>query len=131
MGYPYIRWVLQQEDGTEFQSIHQRWRPRTLFLQHQVRLLLKDMQARYTDLELARQELATLEYAAKYLKYLARMRIWIRDAHFAWKADQLKFLKSVAGFYSDYGAVLRLLKFDELRGKFTEPAVTQVETTGV
>ena len=71
-----------------------------------------------------------LEQASKYLKYLRRMRLWIRNANFAWRADQLRFLKSVAGFYSDYGAILRLLRMDELRGKFSEPATT-VNTTGV
>lgn len=127
--YNYIPWILDQESGEDFQSVHQQWRPRNLFMLRQVQLLLKDIQYRYESLEIARDELVTLEYAAKYIKYLRRMRIWIRDANFAWKADQLKFLKSVAGFYSDYGIVLRLLRIDQLRGKFTEPSAT--ETTGV
>jgi hypothetical protein len=95
--------------------------------------MLKDVRSRYDSLELARDELVTLEYAPKYIKYLRRMRIWLREASFAWKADQLRFLKSVAGFYSDYGAVLRLLKTDQLRGKFvnTEPAEQTLITTGV
>jgi hypothetical protein len=123
---------LEQEEGSEFQSVHQRWRPRDLLLLRQVQLILKDIRARYTNLELARGELQSLEYAAKYIKYIQRMRIWVRSAEFAWKADQLKFLKSVAGFYSDYGAVLRLMKVDQLRGKFTEPAaIPETITTGV
>jgi hypothetical protein len=127
--YHYIPWILEQEAGSEFESVHQRWRPRNLFLMRQVQLILKDMDSRQANLELARDELQSLEYAAKYIKYIRRMRIWVRDAGFAWKADQLRFLKSAAGFYSDYGAILRLLKMDQLRGKFTEPAV--VNTTGV
>lgn len=130
MQYRYISWILEQEIGADFQTVHQRWRPQDLLLLRQVQLILKDTRARYENLELARAELKTLEYASKYLKYLQRMRLWRRDAEFSWKADQLKFLKSVAGFYSDYGAVLRLLRIDQLRGKFTEPAAT-TETIGV
>lgn len=132
MRYHYIPWILEQEEGTAFQSVQQRWRPKDLLLLRQTQLLLKDIRARYTNLELARGELQSLESAAKYLKYLQRMRIWVRSADFAWNADQLKFLKSVAGFYSDYGAVLRLMRVDLLRGKFTEPASTlETNTTGV
>jgi hypothetical protein len=132
--YRYIPWILEQEIGSDFQTISQRWRPKNLFLLRQVQLMLKDVKSRYDTLELARDELVTLEYAPKYIKYLKRMQIWQREASFAWKADQLRFLKSVAGFYADYGAVLRLLKTDQLRGKFvnTEPAeqITSI-TTGV
>jgi len=116
--YKYIPWILEQEGTTAFQSVHQRWRPKDLFLMRQVQLIIKDIQSRYESLELARDEFKTLEYGPKYIKYLQRMRIWVREARFAWKADQLRFLKSVAGFYSDYGAVLRLLRMDQLRGKF-------------
>jgi hypothetical protein len=93
----------------------------------QVQLILKDIQSRYANLEVARDEFKLLENASKYFKYLQRMRIWVRDAGFAWKADQLRFLKSVAGFYSDYGAVLRLLKMDQLRGKFSSPTTEQID----
>lgn len=128
MQYHYIPWLLEQESDSEFQSVHQRWRPRDLFLMRQVQLILKDMQSRQENLELARDEFQTLEFAAKYDKYIRRIRIWLRDANFSWKADQLRFLKSVAGFYSDYGAILRLLRIDQIRGKFLEPALN---TTGV
>ncbi len=130
MRYHYIPLLLEQE-GLAFQAIHQRWRPQNLLLLRQVQLILKDIRSRYANLELARDELVSLEYAEKYTKYLRRMRVWVREASFAWHADQLQFLKSVSGFYSDYGAVLRLLKMDELRGKFTEPAAPEPNTTGV
>lgn len=126
MQYKYIPWILEQEAST-FQAVHQRWRPRDLFLMRQVQLILKDIQSRYANLEVARDEFKLLENASKYFKYLQRMRIWVRDAGFAWKADQLRFLKSVAGFYSDYGAVLRLLKMDQLRGKFSSPTTEQID----
>jgi len=123
--YHVIPWLLEQE-GVAFQAIHQRWRPQDLFLLRQVQLLLKDIRVRQANLELASDELKTLEYAPKYFKYMRRMHIWARDAGFAWKADQLRFIKSVAGFYSDYGAILRLLRMDQVRGKFiTESAQQQ------
>lgn len=125
MQYKYIPWILEQE-GSTFQAVHQRWRPTDLFLLRQVQLILKDIRSRYGNLELARDEFRLLENASKYFKYMQRMRIWVREAGFAWKADQLRFLKSISGFYSDYGAVLRLLKTDQVRGKFTNN-----ETTGV
>ena len=127
--YRYIPWILEQEQEVDFQSVNQRWRPHNLLQVHQVQLLLKDIRSRFENLDLARDELVTLVYAPKYVKYLKRMSLWVRDAGFSWQADQLKFLKSVSGFYSDYGAVLRLLKVDQLRGQFTtEPAVSN---TGV
>jgi hypothetical protein len=52
------------------------------------------------------------------------MRLWVRQAAFAWQADHLKFITSVAGFYADYGAVLRMLRIDQTRGKFSEPAIS-------
>lgn len=117
MAYHYIPWILEQE-GEQFQAVQQRWRPKDLFLMRQVQLILKDVRSRQANLELAESEFKTLEYAPKYIKYLRRMRIWAREAGFAWKADQLRFLKSVSGYYSDYGSVLKLLKRDQLRGKF-------------
>ena len=129
MEYTYIPWILEQEEGSEFKSVHQNWRPRDLFLMRQIQLILKDMESRQASLELAKDEFKSLEYSAKYFKYLRRMRIWLREANFAWRADQLRFLKSVSGFYSDYGSILRLLRMDELRGKFSEPA--SVENIGV
>jgi hypothetical protein len=93
--------------------------------------LLKDLRFRLDNLELARDELRTLKYGPRYLKYLQRMHLWVRQAAFAWQADQLKFLKSVSGFYADYGAVLRLLRIDQSGGKIQEPETTQTEDTGV
>ena len=127
--YHYIPWILEQEQEVDFQSLNQRWRPHNLLQVNQVHILLKDIRSRLQNLELARDELVTLVYAPKYVKYLKRMSLWVRDAGFSWQADQLKFLKSVSGFYSDYGAVLRLLKVDQQRGQFTEPAVST--NTGV
>ena len=61
--------------------------------------------------------MVTLDRGAKYIGYLTRMRYWFRQAKFNWKGDQLVFIRAVAGFYSDYGAIIRLLKEDSARGK--------------
>ena len=63
----------------------------------------------------------TLDRGSLYIKYLTKMRFSVRAAHYTWKGDQLKFIRAIAAFYSDYGAVLRLLKEDSQRGKL--PAV--------
>jgi hypothetical protein len=129
--YSYIPWILEQEHETDFQSVQQRWRPHNLLQLRQTQFLLKDIRSRLQNLDLARDELNSLVFGPRYLKYLKRMHLWVREAGFSWQADQLKFLKSVAGFYSDYGAVLRLLKMDQARGKFTEPATQESTNTGV
>jgi hypothetical protein len=45
----------------------------------------------------------------------------MRDAGYKWRADQVAFLEAVSGFYSDYGIILRFLKFDEAMGRFDKP----------
>lgn len=122
MQYHYIPRILENEGGSEFQSVHQRWRPQDLFLMRQIQLILKDMAMRQQGVEQAEDEFKSLEYAAKYIEYTRKMRLAVRQAHFSWRADHLQFLKAVADFYSDYGALLRLLRMDQLRGKFSEPA---------
>lgn len=119
MRYRLLPWIVEQE-GEDFQRIERRWRPTDLLMFHQVQALLKDMQSRYEHLSAAHEELQTLDRADKYVLYLHRMRLWLRQASFKWKADQLAFLQAVSGFYSDYGAVLRLLKIDQARGRFIE-----------
>jgi len=97
--------------------------PTDLVTLHQAQLSLKDMGRRYVQLAEATDELASLDRADRYIKALRRMRIWFRQANFFWKGDQLTFIRAVAAFYSDYGAILRLLKQDLDRGKFNTPAL--------
>lgn len=92
--------------------------PKSLVNLMQAKASLHDIGVRYAQLVEASDELASLDRADRYLKALKRMRIWLRQANFFWRGDQLTFLRAVAGFYSDYGAVLRLLKQDYDRGKF-------------
>jgi len=92
--------------------------PQQLVQLHQAKSFLNDMASRYAQLAEALDELASLDRADRYLKLLRRMRIWFRQANFFWRGDQLTFIRAVAGFYSDYGAILRLLKQDHDRGKF-------------
>jgi hypothetical protein len=127
--YHYIPWILEQEHEADFKSVQHQWRPRKLLQLRQVQLLLKDIGSRLYNLELARGELASLTYGPKYLKYLKRMRLWVRQASFSWQADQLTFLKSVAGFYSDYGSVLRMMRIDQLRGVFNDTVEPNISTT--
>lgn len=95
-----------------------------LFIQ-QVRMLLHDMERRYKRLEAARPELETLERAERYIKLLTRMRLWLRQSFYTWKANQLAFLQATAGFYSEYGQLLRFLKFDQARGRLADRGAEQ------
>ena len=98
-------------------SIHNRWRPQNLLFVAQTRALLLDLVSRYKYLAAARSELETLPRADRYIKSLTRMRFALRQAHYVWKADQLTFIRAVSEFYSDFGAILKLLKEDADSGK--------------
>jgi len=90
----------------------------------QIRALLRDMSARYEHLSAAHDELQSLVRGDRYIRYLQRLRLWLRQASFKWKADQLAFLQATSGFYRDYGVVLRLLKNDRAVGLFGSPIQT-------
>jgi hypothetical protein len=110
-----LRRIVEQE-GTSFQQIEHFWRPQNLLMSAQVRVLIHDIERRFERLSEAEGELETLDRADKYIKLLRRMRLDVRTATFTWKANQLRFIQAVTQFYSDFGAVLRLLKQDQQRG---------------
>lgn len=124
MAYRLLPWILEQE-GDSFQKLDRHWRPQNLLFVRQSQLLLKDMQRRYRYLSEAQDELERLDRANVYVQLLTRMRIRLRQAGYVWKLDHLRFMQSVASFYSDYGAIMRLLKIEQSRGRFKEPPVTQ------
>lgn len=119
MHYRYLPWILQQE-GTDFQRIEQRWRPVRLLYVQQTRALLQDVRERYEQLAAAQAELQSLTKADLLVKLLTRMRMYVRQAGLFWKMDQLAFLRSIAGFYSDLGTVMRILKNEQERGRFVD-----------
>jgi hypothetical protein len=129
VAYPILKQIIRQE-GTHFQQVENFWRPQELLLLQQVRSLLHDMQDRYNHMAAARDELQTLVESDRYIKLLLDMRLALREANFQWKADQLRFLRASSRFYSDYGAILRLLRFEQLRGTFTQPPANE-EMKGV
>lgn len=114
--YPLLNEIVGQE-GSDFQRIENRWRPKHLLLLPQVRLLLRDVDRRFDQLSAAEPELETLDRANIYITLVRRMRIWVRQASFTWKSDHLQFIQAIGSFYKDYGNVLRLLKFDAQRGR--------------
>lgn len=85
----------------------------------QEKRFLTDMVLRHRRLVAAEDEIRTLNRADKYIAKITRMRLWLRTAHFSWKANHLAFLDAVAAFYTDYGAILWLLKTDQARGALT------------
>jgi len=113
-----LPWILDQEVG-QIKLTEHRWRPTNLLFVSQARLLLQDLERRYRYLVAARHEMEMLDRAGLYVKRLTRMRLYLRQAHFNWKGDQLVFIRAVSGFYSDYAAILRLLKQDSMRGILT------------
>jgi hypothetical protein len=114
--FPLLRQLIDRE-GDAFMQIENRWRPRNLLMGAQVRVLIHDLEHRFEHLSEAEPELDKLDRRDRYIKFLRRMRLDLRTATFTWKADQLRFIQAVTQFYSDYGAILRLLKFDLLRGQ--------------
>jgi hypothetical protein len=86
---------------------------------------------RYDMLSAAMGEFGTLDRAHVYIRTYQRMRLHLRKASFTWKADQLAFVEATANFYADYGAVLRLLKTEETRGRFQADRPATVVKQGV
>lgn len=125
MDYRILPQVLDQE-GTDFYRIDHRWKPKELVPSIVSQGMLKDAQRRYNLLSQAEDELQTLERAPVYLRILKRMRFTIRRAQFAWRADDLEFIKAIAEFFGDYGTVLQYLKIDQARGRL-EPASTSTK----
>ena len=120
MEYLVLPKILEQE-GDDFYRINRQWKPKELVPSIISQQMLKDAQRRYNLLSQAEEELQALDRADTYLRILKRMRFTIRRAQFAWRADDLEFLKAIAEFFGDYGTVLQLLKTDQARGRL-EPA---------
>jgi predicted DCC family thiol-disulfide oxidoreductase YuxK len=121
--FPLLHWIIRQEAG-EFQSTTYKWRPTDLLMVQQEKLTLRDMSRRYKHLTAAEDEIRTLNRADKYITKLTQMRLWLRKAHYSWKANHLAFFESAAGFYKAYGAILWLLKTDMARGALnTTPTI--------
>jgi hypothetical protein len=116
--YSLLNWIIRQEAG-QFQQVTNRWRPIDLLMVQQEKRFLVDMVTRHRRLVAAEDEIRSLNRADKYIQRIKRMRLWLRQAHYAWKANHLAFLEAVAGFYTDYGAILWLLKTDQARGALT------------
>jgi hypothetical protein len=114
--YELLPKVLKQE-GSDFYNTDKKWQPKDLIPDPYRRNLLKDAQGRFKDISQAEREFRTLERAPMYVQILRRMRLTIKDAQFAWRTDDLKFLAAIASFFSDYGTMLRFLKYDEARGR--------------
>lgn len=119
MDYTLLRRLVDRE-GDSFQWIENRWRPANLLMASQVRAIIRDIEGRFERLSEAEVEFATLDRRDVYIKFLRRMRLDLRTALFSWKADQLRFIQAITQFYSSYGSILRLLKFDVLRGKLAD-----------
>jgi hypothetical protein len=45
------------------------------------------------------------------------MRLDVKGAQFAWRSDDLAFIRHIAKFFTDYGTVLQNLKIDQARGR--------------
>lgn len=117
--------ILEQE-GPNFYRIEHRWQPRDLIPDPYRRNLLKDARGRLQRLEVAENELQLLDRAALYINLLKRMRLSLRQAQFAWRVDDLKFIRNISEFFSDYGTVLKHLKIDQARGRFEDQPVVGV-----
>lgn len=117
MEYRLLPWILDKERGN-IKLLENRWRPTSLLYVSQARELLLDLDRKYRFISSALDEIETLDRAAKYVQLLSRMRVFVRQANFTWKGDQLVFIRAVSGFYSAYAAILRLIKEDEARGIF-------------
>lgn len=125
MRYVVLPSILERE-GPDFYHITRAWKPKDLLPDPFRRNLLKDAQRRLDRMDGAEAEFQSLDRATLYLNALKRMRFAVRQAQFAWRVDDLKFLQNLAEFFSDYGTVLQNLKVDKARGRFDEPQAVGV-----
>lgn len=114
--------TILREEGNDFYRVDHRWQPKGLIPDPYRRNLLKGAQERLNRLEGAIDEFQQLDRAPLYVKLLDRMRRSIKGAQFAWRADDLAFIKFIAKFFSDYGIVLQNLKIDQARGRLDATA---------
>jgi hypothetical protein len=108
-----------REEGTHFQDVSDIWKPTQLLYTAQVRGLLNDMQGKFDEASAAGEEFQNLPRSDRYFKQLTEMRLALREAHFQWKANQVRFLSAASKFYSNFGAMLRFLRWEAQRGTFT------------
>lgn len=118
MPFSILPEILESE-GSQFYRIDRRWQPTGLIPDPYRRGLLKDAQGRLNRLEEAVGEFEQLDRSPLYIKLLTRMRVQIRKAQFAWRADDLIFIQNIANFFNDYGIILQNLKIDQARGRLT------------
>lgn len=122
MEYRLLPSILEQE-GAQFYNVTEKWQPKSLIPDPYRRNLLKDAQRRFKVLAAAEDELKSLDRAPLYMQLLRRMRFTVRDAQFSWRFDDLKFLESIARFFTDYGMVLRHLRYEKARGRLDNAEV--------
>lgn len=115
MRYPLLRKVLQGE-GSDFYRSTNRWRPNDLIPDPYRRDVLKDVEERFRELDLAEDELQTLTRPAIYIGALKDMRHAIRRAMYAWRTDDVAFIEAIAEFFTAYGTVLQNLRRDQALG---------------
>lgn len=104
-------------EGNNFYRTDRSWQPKNLIPDPYRRNLLKDAQERLNRLEEAIDEFQQLDRAPLYIKLVSRMRLCVKRAQFAWRTDDLEFIKQIAKFFTDYGLVLQNLKIDQARGR--------------
>jgi hypothetical protein len=109
---------LLKEEGPDFYRIDRRWQPRDLLVDPYRRNLLLRAKATLLQIQGAEEELQTLDRSPLYQRILKRMRLTVRRAQVAWRADDLAFIRAISEFFSDYGTILQNLKIDQARGKF-------------
>lgn len=126
MDFKVLPKVLGLEGGS-FYRVDRRWKPQNLLPEPYRRDLLKDAQKRFELLSQAEVEFKVLDRSSRYIQLLRRMRLVIKDAQFAWRSDDLRFLVAISAFFQDYGTILRFLKEDHARGQLstTDPAPSE------
>lgn len=125
MAFVVLPTILAQEGAAFYRGTH-AWKPKNLITEVYRRTALKDIQGRLVQLDGGELELRALDRGPMYIGALKRMRHAVRQAQFAWRVDDLKFLQCISEFYSDFGTVLRNLQIDKARGRFDEPSAVGV-----
>jgi len=105
-------------EGVSLKPIDRRWRPRDLLVEPYRRQLLKNMRTHYARVSDAIHEFETLVRGERYIKHIYKMKMLVKQAEFAWRFDDLIFIKAISDFYLAYGTIVRLLAIEKARGTF-------------
>lgn len=112
--------LLKMVQDQQFAQRNLSWRPTNVLDPVFGRGLLNTVRDWLKAFEACLPELEGLDRKTAYILQFQKLRLAFRQAQYSWRVDDLQFIEAIQTFFSTYGAILKLLKIDELRGLLKE-----------